>query len=170
MTDASSSRRSTSRRRKPAARPSSTNAGIVDNSPRRQRPIARLFRGGVAHWYHPLPREGSLAEACANGVGFRHPSRASRLGRRRHMVDLGAVLELRTTSSCRSSTGPAATSTGRSSSYASYDKRFSYAAAAATRAAQFLRRIRWNSPLSQIRRVPLLRTAPEMGLMDAEGS
>ena len=58
---------------------------------------------------------------------------------------------------------------GPASHFASYDKRFSYAMAAAT-GRRISRRIRWNSPLAQIRRVPLLRTAPEMGLMGAEGS
>ena len=70
--------------------------------------------------------------------------------------------------SCVSPAGGDSLRGGRSA-YASYDKRFSYAAAAAT-GRRISRRIRRDSPLSQISRVPLLRTAPEMGLMDAEGS
>ena len=63
--------------------------------------------------------------------------------------------------------GPEAS--GPASHFASYDKRFSYAAAAATRAAQFPPHSLGFTPRT-VSRVPLLRTAPEMGLMDAEGS
>ena len=58
---------------------------------------------------------------------------------------------------------------GPASHFASYVKRFSYGGGR-DQGGAIPRRIRWNSPLAQISLVPLLRTAPEMGLMGAEGS
>ena len=167
VTTAASSRRSTSRRRKPAARPSSTNAGMVDNSARRQRPIARVFRGGVkdttpcrarAVWRSPARTGwgsgihrgpvGGRRRHCRPRRGPRSPGRRRPAGHRRDRLRLPQV-EVRhmllMTSVSATQRRPR---TGR----------------------RISRGIRWNSPLAQIRRVPLLRTAPEMGLMDAEGS